>query len=228
VANTVVLALAAAIYPTILAGVIVILAQPRPRPLLFGFLLGGMTVSIVAGVAIVKLIHESGHAVDVRHTTRPGLDIAAGLLSLWVAWLLWTRRTAGLRRLLPQHRPHLPRTTSAKPWTERVLGRGSVWLAIITGALLNLPGLWYLAALADIAQDHPASYQLLQILVFNLIMFTLAEIPLVMFVLDEESARRRVSAFSDRIHGHRREVGIGLALVVGVYLLTKGVVLLLA
>jgi hypothetical protein len=226
VAHTVVLALAAAIYPTILAGVIVILAQPSPRPLLFGFLLGGMTLSIVAGVALVIVIHESGHAVDVTHTTRPGLDIVAGSLSLLIAWLLWTRRTAGLSRLLPRRQPRAPRDMSKEPWTERVLGRGSVWLAIVTGAMLNLPGVWYLAALADIAEDHPASYQLVQILVFNLIMFTLAEIPLVMFVLDEERARLRVSAFSDRIHGHKREAGIVLALVVGVYLVTKGLVLL--
>ncbi|MGZ4286700.1 MAG: hypothetical protein ACXVW5_21095 [Solirubrobacteraceae bacterium] len=35
------LAFAAAFYPTLLAGVIVMLTRPAPRPLLVGFLLGG-------------------------------------------------------------------------------------------------------------------------------------------------------------------------------------------
>jgi hypothetical protein len=46
VANVFVLALAAAVYPTLLAGVIVILSRPNPLRLLGGFLLGGMTISI--------------------------------------------------------------------------------------------------------------------------------------------------------------------------------------
>src|SRR4051812_42366226 len=70
VAHTIALALAASIYPTILAGVIVILGQDNPRRLLLGFLLGGMTVSIVFGVAITNALRESDQVIDLEQTSR--------------------------------------------------------------------------------------------------------------------------------------------------------------
>ena len=45
----VLLALAACVYPTLLAGVILILAHPRPLRMLLGFLAGGLTISMIAG-----------------------------------------------------------------------------------------------------------------------------------------------------------------------------------
>ena len=50
------LAFAAALYPTLLAGVIVILNRPTPKPLLVGFLLGGLLISVTAGLIIVFVL----------------------------------------------------------------------------------------------------------------------------------------------------------------------------
>jgi len=222
-AHTIGLALAAAVYPTILAGVIVILGQPDPRRLLVGFLLGGMTMSIAAGIVLVGAFEQSDDAVDLHNTTRPVADIVFGLVSLALAWAVWTGRTA---RVTALRGPREPRV-GAPSWTQRVLGRGSLWLAIVAGALLNLPGIWYLAALTDIAELGSASSQLVWIVVFNLIMFLLVEVPLLMFILDEDDARQRVTDFGAWAHAHAREIGSVLALVVGVFLTAKGVFLAL-
>jgi len=47
------LALEAALYPTLLAAVVILLAGPRPRPLLAAYLAGGLTISIALGLVIV-------------------------------------------------------------------------------------------------------------------------------------------------------------------------------
>jgi hypothetical protein len=53
VAELLPLALVAALYPPILAMVVVILARPNPRNLLLAYVLGALFVSALAGLAIV-------------------------------------------------------------------------------------------------------------------------------------------------------------------------------
>ena len=82
----VLLALAACVYPTLLAGVILILAHPRPLRMLLGFLAGGLTISMIAGIGIVRAIESSGAVGRSNHTTKPVVSIVLGSLSLLVAW----------------------------------------------------------------------------------------------------------------------------------------------
>jgi hypothetical protein len=224
-ANTIALALAAAVYPTILAGVVVLLRQENPRPLLLGFWLGGMVISIAAGIIIVLVIEQSNKTVDTSSTTRPVLDIVIGLLSLALALAVWTGRTDRLTAWRERRQAKKPPPDPDKQsFTERWLGNGSVWLAVGAGAILNLPGVWYLAALTDIADVRPASHQLVQILVFNLIMFVLVEVPLAIYLIDEQRAQRAVDGFDGWVRAQNREVGSVVAAAVGVFLVGKGIV----
>jgi hypothetical protein len=224
-ANTIALALAAAVYPTILAGVVVLLRQENPRPLLLGFWLGGMVISIAAGIIIVLVIEQSNKTVDTSSTARPVLDIVLGLLSLALAFAVWTGRTARLTAWRERRQAKKPPPDPDKQsFAERWLGNGSVWLAVGAGAILNLPGVWYLAALTDIADVRPASHQLVQILVFNLIMFVLVEVPLAIYLIDEQRAQRAVDGFDGWVRAHKREVGSVVAAAVGVFLVGKGIV----
>ena len=219
VSDTVVLALAAAAYPTLLAGVVVILAQPRPWRLLLGFLAGGMTISVVCGVVIVAAIRQSNRVVGVETTTRPVVDIVIGLLSLGVAWLVWH----GHSHHFGWRRPRRRQQSSGAGVTQRVLSRNSALAAVAVGAVLNLPGVWYLAALNNIATAEPALNRLVQILVFNVIMFALVEIPLILFAVDPERARHVVSVLSIWVREHKRELASLLAALIGVLLIAKGV-----
>ena len=65
---------------------------------------------------------------------------------------------------------------------------------------------------------------LLQILVFNVIMFALVEVPIVAYVINPQGASALVERASDWGHRHSREVAIGLATVVGVWLIVKGII----
>jgi hypothetical protein len=219
-AHVVVLALAAAIYPTLLAGVIVILARPKPVRNLVGFLAGGMTISIATGIVIVGSLRGSGAVHGTSNVTKPVVDIVAGAGSLAIAWALWRGRLARLAEWRRRRRPPKP----GPSWTDRALGRSSMPVAFAVGVVLNLPGVWYLAALTDIAAaDISFGEELGLILLFNVIMFLLVEIPLVFYLVDEARARRLVDSGTRWARRHSEQLGIGIACAVGVWLLTKGI-----
>jgi hypothetical protein len=117
------LSLAAAVYPALLAAAVVLLALPQPRWLLLGYLAGGMTVSITAGLLILPAFEDSDPVIGSKSTVSPGAYIFAGVLLLAVAWLLGTRRG---REVTERRRP--PRSEKPqrdKPsWTSRSCPRG--------------------------------------------------------------------------------------------------------
>jgi hypothetical protein len=210
------LAVAAAFYPTLLAIVIVILQRPRPVRLLVAYLVGGMIVGIGAGCVILFVL---GGAVDASgRQTSPIVDLVAGLLSLTVAALL----AAGVR---PRRRRARKQGT---PWTRRAMQRDSVALAFVLGLVLDLPSIWYLVALKDIAEgDYGTGVDLLLIVSFNLIMFALIEVPLAGYLLAPETSRKAVGDFNVWLKAHSRQIVEALAGGVGAYLSIRGLVGLL-
>jgi Sap, sulfolipid-1-addressing protein len=222
----VLVALAAAVYPTLLAGVIVILARPQPLRMLLGFLAGGLTVSMIAGIAIVRALESSGAVSTSHHATRPVVSIVAGAVSLGVAWGIWS---GAIKRGLAKHkrRKRTPQAPKKPSIASRALSRGSIVMAFVAGTILNLPGVWYLEALTEIAKANPSTVSaLLQLLLFNVIMFALVEIPIVAYVVNPHGAAGLVERASAWGHDHSREVAIAVATIVGVWLVVKGIVAL--
>lgn len=221
----VLLALAAAVYPTLLAGVVLILGQPKPLRMLLGFLAGGLTISLVAGIAIIRALESSGAFDTTHHSTKPIVSIVLGAVSLLVAWGIASGRISRGLRERKRKRPERAPSTPARPSvTTRALSRGSVAMAFAAGLVLNLPGVWYLEALTEIAKADPSTASaLLQILVFNVIMFALVEFPAVAYIFSPERAAQTVERFSAWGHTHSRNIAIVLATTVGVWLVVKGI-----
>ena len=240
------LALMAAIYPTLLAGVIVILARPAPEPLLIGFLVGGWTVSLTSGLIIVFALKGVVSTSDL-HSSTPRVDIVFGVLSLLLAGYLWRRRKRGSlgRRHWRWHHGSGEETAaegqlpsggqaptgghhrSGPSLTERTLARGTAREAFALGAILNLPGLWYLVALNEIAAAHHGPVaSILSIVLFNAIMFLLVEIPVVGFVFSPDRTRAEATRFREWLSRNARSLAIGAATVIGIYLIVKGLVIL--
>ena len=218
-ADIFVLAFAAALYPLLLAGVLLILTQPDPRGLLLAFLLGGMLVSLVAGTAILVAVDESGvlrPSSSSRDSVSPGVDIVAGLVSLGLAVVL-ARRGA-------RPRPQPAESDASPSWMGRHLARGSRWPAFVVGIVLNLPGVWYLAALKEISAGNYATVTDAFLLVgFNVIMFALVEVPLVWYLVSPDGAQRFVTGMDRWFHTHANQLGVAITGLVGVYLCVRGV-----
>lgn len=216
-AHVLVLAAAAALYPALLAGVVLILTRPHPIRQLAGFYTGGLAISLTAGFLVLFALDGSGalERSGSAHAIGPTVDLLAGVLSLAVAARLWARRAHPPRRTSDGHESKL----------SRILARGSLPVAIGAGVVLNLPGVWYLAALEYIAQGHyDASQEVLMVGAFNVVMFTLVEAPLIWYVVDPASAQRAVVGFDGWFHANTRRIGAAVAASVGAYLVVKGIV----
>src|SRR4051794_7777362 len=141
------LSLYAAIYPTLLAAVVILLAQPRPRRLLAAYLAGGLTISIGAGLAIVFAFSGS-HAVSGGQSVLSwGGDLAIGGLAVLVAVALAVRADDRVRARRARHKakkPPKPATEKKEPWSERILARGSVPIVFAAALAINVPGAAYL------------------------------------------------------------------------------------
>ena len=109
-----------------------------------------------------------------------------------------------------------------------MLTRDSIRLTFALGVALSLPGTLYLVALKDIATaDQTKLDDLLQILVYNLIMFVFAEIPLIGYAIAPDQTREAVTRFRDWLGGHARELAMALCGAAAAYLLTRGLLGLL-
>jgi hypothetical protein len=219
------LALDAALYPTLLAAVVILLSQPRRLALLAAYLCGGLTISIAAGLAVVFLLENSG----LLHNSRSGLswttDLAIGGLALLVAVALATRADARFAERRRRSHPRDPGAIQKEPWSQRVMARGSVPIVFIAALAINLPGAAYLVALKDIAAaHHSTAVDVLLVVAFNLIMFLLAEIPLFGLIFAPERTDALVERVNAWFSANGRRIAVVLLTAFGVYLIARGIV----
>ena len=218
--NVLVLAIASGVSPAILAVVIVVLHRPRPRRLLAAYLFGGMLTSIAVGIAIVSSLSGLDAFSGSSPAADPIVNFTVGALALIVAYVLATDRDARLEERRRERRAGRP---ARDPWSERVLNRGTAPIAFAVGVVLNLPGAFYLVALKDIAASgHDFGRQVFAIVVFNLIMFILAEAPLLGYSFAPEETQLRVEALNEWMARHARQIVIVVATTIGLYLVARG------
>src|SRR5262245_43357724 len=163
-----VLAIASAFYPTLLAISIVLLGMPNPRPLLLGYLGGALTASIGSGLAIVFVLGATDAVGSSHPTASPAVDVAGGILVLALGLLIATGRLQRFRdRRRAARGPREPRPS----WSSRILSRGSVPLAFGVAMVLSVvPGLLYLVALKDIAAGgYGPAVKVILVVAFNLV-----------------------------------------------------------
>jgi hypothetical protein len=226
------LALEAAVYPTLIAAAFILLTQPRPRRLLASYLFAGLAISITAGLVIVLALKGS----NVFKTSSSGpswvADLTAGVLALAAALALYLRLDESVRRRRAERRlaagkaprKKEPSTSTEEPWSQRILGRGSMPIVIGVSLVLNLPGAAYLIGLKDIATGgHSTATVVSLIVAFNLIMFLFAEVPLLGLLFAPERTTELVGRFNTWLIGHGREVATVLLLIFGIYLTTRGI-----
>jgi len=227
VGNVFLLAFLAALYPTLLAATTVMLMLPHPKRLLLGYLLGAATTSVTLGLLIVFTLQDSGLVSTTQDQLGPGADLALGGLLLVVAIVLGTGRderlTARRRARRAAKQPEGP------PRWQQALGKGSARTTFAVGALLTLPGATYITALNRIAdEDLSTPTTVLTVLAFNLIMLILLELPLLGYTLAPDWTPRAVASFRATLSRRGRSWAIRGAALIGILLIARGVLTLLA
>ena len=218
------LALEAALYPTLLAAVVILLSQPRRVALLGSYLAGGLVISIGIGLVIVFAIKGSGAATTSKSTLSWTVDLTIGGLALLVAVALATRADKRYRQRRQAKKPPKPDAEDRDPWSQRVLARGSVPIVFLAGLLMNVPGAAYLVALKDIAAaNHSTVKAILLIVAFNLIMFVLAEVPFIGLIVAPAPTEALVDRCDRWLSRNGRHIATVLAAVLGIYLVVRGI-----
>lgn len=220
------LAFEAALYPTLLAAVVILLTLERPARLLTAYLAGGLTISVGLGLAIVFVLGGSSAVENQQSLLSWTADLAIGGLALLLAVALSMRADERMRARRRARRPKPepdPEEVKREPWSQRLLTRGSAPVVFFAALFVNVPGAAYLIALKDIAAGHHSTTQdVLLILLFNAIMFLLAEIPLAGLLIAPERTGELVARMNTWLGDHGRQLAVGVCATLGLFLIVRG------
>jgi hypothetical protein len=221
-------ALTAALNPTLLAATTVMLLLDHPKRLLIGYLLGALLTSMTLGLVIVFTL--DGSASTAQHTLSPVMDLVLGALLLVLASVIRPGREPKQVGRLADRRRRKEEAKDGKgqPLWQRKLSQGSARMTFVVGALLTLPGASYLIGLHKIADKDPSTAGAVGlVLLFNVIMLVLLELPLIGFIFAPEWTPRAVDRFKEWFSHNARRLGFRAALLIGVLLIVRGLIYLL-
>ena len=217
------LALEAALYPTLLAAVVILMSQPQRVKLLAAYLAGGLTMSVGIGLIIVLGLHGAGGDKGSSSGLSWQVDLAVGGLALLAAVALSTRADERLRERRKSKHPPKATSDERDPWSQRILARGSAPIVFVAALAINVPGAAYLVGLKDIANGgHSTGTEILLIVAFNAIMFLLAEIPLLGLLLAPERTESLVVRTDAALSRNGRRIAIGGCLLFSAFLIVRG------
>ena len=223
------LSLTASLNPTLLAITSLLLLRDQPSEMMAGFLAGALTISISLGIAIVIAFNDlHPSSKTTQHTINPGVDILLGAILLLVAAVL--RSEGWGRRADRRHERKAAKQAEKEPprW-EQVLNRGTARTAFVLGIVFTLPGASYIAALTQIHKLNPSTPVIVLLVIgVNLIMLWLIELPLLGFVLAPTATPQTVNRAKAYVSLHSRQLAVRGSAGVGVLLVIKGVIGLLA
>jgi Sap-like sulfolipid-1-addressing protein len=211
------LALTTVVRPTSIAALFAMLSTPRPRRLLAVYIAVGLIFSAGVGIVVAVALGDPG-GLGRSRVTRPVLNVLLGVGLLVYALYIAIRspKPADGGRMHPA------------AWMERVTARMSVPAAALTGVLTHLPGVVYLAALNAIAHTSTGPVgQVVQVLIYNGIWFSLPIVALVLSIRRPSASRELLERIGAVTHRYQKPiVSVGLA-VIGSYLVVVGLSTLL-
>jgi hypothetical protein len=227
------LGLGAAVYPQLLAIVVVILTRPNPKRLLSACYAAAVCVSVGAGIAVLLAFRDrSSVAGSTSHRLGASAYLVIGAIALLAAILMASERgraLLGANLRWVRSRGRKPRggsrsTERAPGRAERLLHQGSVLVAVGVGAVLGIPGPFDLLALGRLTRG---GYGLIAsigvVIAFNLIKFLLIEVPLLSYAIDPKGTAGRVEGFSAWLRIHRIKVIAAVVGLVGLVLIGRGI-----
>lgn len=217
------LAFFAAVNPTLLAAVTVLMLLPNTKRLMLGYVLGAYVTSITVGLLIVFALNDTASASTTKHTLSPIEDLVVAAILLLAAYALLSGRGEDLRARRKQRKEAKAGGEPKQSWPERMLGRGSARVTFVVGLALSFPGVTYLTALDRMAKLDASDAELvLLVVVFCLIQQVLLELPLIGYAVAPEWTQGAVTRFREWIGRNGRRTAGYVALILGALLILRG------
>jgi threonine/homoserine/homoserine lactone efflux protein len=222
------LALFAAVYPVLLAIVALMLPSPRPAPLLAGLLAGGFLTTLIFGFVVVAIVGSTNALTSSTHqTVRAWVNIAIGVVLLAAATRIFFFPNLKLRR----HRRTSPpgpteraKKEGSSGWAARAGKANSFWAAFIVGIAIDLPSVWFLAALKYLIDaNFSAGVDVLLLISYAVIAYISIELSLLFNIKWPKQTRRVVESANNWLKGHQRLIAGGIAAGIGIWQLSVGI-----
>jgi hypothetical protein len=214
------LALLAALNPTLLAATTVMLLLPRPMRLMFGYWLGAMVMSLTLGLVIVFALEGSSVVSTTQNTLSPTANFVLALLMWILAGVLASGRLTRIEQARKASKPERD-----QPRWQQELSKGTARTTFVVGAALNLPGATYIVALNKLSKlNYATATTVLVVIIFNLIQLLLIEIPLVAFKVAPSRTPVLVESAKEWARLHGRELGVWALVVLGALFAVRGLV----
>ena len=212
-----VLALSGIVRPTTLAAVYTMLSGPRARRLLVAYLVVGLVFSLTVGTVIVVVLQ--GYSTSTASTLgRAVVDVVLGAAACGYAAGVWTRRRSEPSAM----------TERMGSWIQRRLKNLKVTGAALIGVVTHLPGLVYLAALnAIVGTSAGTAGAVVQVVLYNVIWYSVAIVALIVSAFHPTAARDLLENAEVAIRPHSRTIVVVFFAIVGLYLIGKGLIVLL-
>ncbi|HEY6397311.1 MAG TPA: GAP family protein [Solirubrobacteraceae bacterium] len=218
-----VFALTAALNPTLMTAVTVMLTLEKPKRLLLGYLIGALITSIVCGLLLVFALPGSSTSSTAKHSVDPVLNIVLGALILLVVFVVGTGRDR--RRRAWSERRHEKAKTKPPPRWRRQLSKGSARDTFIVGVVLSFPGASYIAGMELLhKQKVSTAVTVIVVLAFNLIMLLLLELPLLGYAAKPEWTAAAVKRFSEWVSRRGGRVALIVGTGLGIILIARGII----
>lgn len=220
-------ALTASINPTLVAATTVMLLLKNPKKLMLGYLLGAYLTSITIGCVIVLSLGQSGAVSTAQNTVNPAVDIVIGALFLVIAFVLGTGRDRQFRERRAEKR--IREEPKKTPRWQRALDKGNPRITFVVGACLTLPGASYLAAMDAIHKLNYGTVQdVLLVVMVNVIMLMLIELPLISFTVAPDWTPVAVERVKGWVARHGHTFAFLVFAVLGAALVIQGIVPLIS
>jgi hypothetical protein len=217
------LGLVSSLWPLLLVVVVIALNTSRPMRILGWFLVGGLLTTISIDTALVFAFQGSSFMEGPKPAADGWVDIVIGLLALLAALVLqWGMQGKGPKRFQPKPKSNKP--SRSQEWIEGLVERGAT-LSFVAGIVATiLPAPFAIVAMKNISEldiTHAQAFGL--IVLFNLLMFIMVEVPLVGFAVAPAWARRIATSFNAWLAANLRRVVVYALTVAGIVELARGV-----
>lgn len=218
--------------------VVLLISRPRPMPHLVAYWLGLKAMGFGAALAALFLLRDFILSVTrvvtsaARNPVVPPIQIALGVVALSTAAMLAAPSSVrqAAYALVPGGdpsaqvlQPKTPTVFSRLSW-RRLLEDGSPRMAFVFGLGTATPLIEFWAAMMVIvASGAGAGAQVIAALMWILVAYAIAEIPLVSYLASPAKTQAVVMRLHDWLRAHGRPIFVLVLGVVGVFMVASGV-----
>jgi threonine/homoserine/homoserine lactone efflux protein len=191
-------------------------------------LTGGFLTTLVFGFVVVAVVGSTDALTSSNHqSARAWVNIAIAVILLAAATRIFFFPDRKLRR---RGRTSVPGPTEtakkegSSGWAARAGKANSFWAAFIVGVAIDLPSVWFLAALKYLIDaKFSAVADFLLLISYAVIAYISIELSLLFNIKWPKQTRRVVESANSWVKAHSRVIAGGIAGGIGIWQLSVGI-----